>query len=188
MELPYKGNEISMFILLPPFVTKISNDSSSNGERDSIYHLIERLSTEAGYTEIRDLLTSDSLPQPVEIILPRFEAEKELQITTLLDAIGAGELVIPDVANLKGFVEDGEESVHLGAAVHRARIEVTEEGTTAAAATALYTFRSGRPLVPTVFNANHPFVYFIYEKPKRTILFAGIFRNPNTPKNSAETA
>lgn len=177
-----------MFILLPPFVTKISNDSTQNGERDSIYHLIERLSTEAGYTEIRDLLTSDSLPQPVEIILPRFEVEKELQITTLLDAIGAGELVIPDVANLKGFVEDGEESVHLGAAVHRARIEVTEEGTTAAAATALYTFRSGRPLVPTVFNANHPFVYFIYEKAKRTILFAGIFRNPNTPKNTAEAA
>ncbi|XP_006562425.1 serine protease inhibitor 88Ea isoform X1 [Apis mellifera] len=188
LELPYKGNEISMFILLPPFVTKISNDSAQNGERDSIYHLIERLSTEAGYTEIRDLLTSDSLPQPVEIILPRFEVEKELQITTLLDAIGAGELVMPDVANLKGFVEDGEESVHLGAAVHRARIEVTEEGTTAAAATAIYTFRSGRPLVPTVFNANHPFVYFIYEKPKRTILFAGIYRNPNTQKNAAETA
>ncbi|XP_050596665.1 serine protease inhibitor 88Ea-like isoform X1 [Bombus affinis] len=190
LELPYKGNEISMFVLLPPSVSvaKSAADVEQNGERDSVRQLIERISTELGSTELRDLLDSGIPPQQVDVILPRFEVEKDLPISTLLHAIGAGELVMPNAANLRGFVEDGEKPLHLGDAVHRARIEVTEEGTTAAAATALYTFRSGRPLQPAIFNANHPFLYFIYEKPTRTILFSGIYRTPNTPQNTAETS
>lgn len=179
-----------MFVLLPPSVSvaKSAADVEQNGERDSVRQLIERISTELGSTELRDLLDSGIPPQQVDVILPRFEVEKDLPISTLLRAIGAGELVMPNAANLRGFVEDDEEPLHLGDAVHRARIEVTEEGTTAAAATALYTFRSGRPLQPAIFNANHPFLYFIYEKPTRTILFSGIYRTPNTPQSTAETS
>ncbi|KAK1132270.1 hypothetical protein K0M31_016390 [Melipona bicolor] len=184
LELPYEGN-ISMFILLPPFVfAKSIVDSEQNGERDSIRQLVERISTQSGSAELRTLLDMGIPPEQVEVILPRFEVEKELEISTLLHAIGAGDLVTPNAADLRGFTEDGEKPLHLGDAVHRARIEVTEEGTTAAAATALYTWRSGRPLQPAVFNANHPFLYFIYEKPTRNILFSGIYRSPN-PANAS---
>lgn len=184
LELPYEGN-ISMFILLPPFVfAKSIADSEQNGERDSVRQLVERISTQSGSAELRALLNMGIPPEQVEVILPRFEVEKELEITTLLHAIGAGELVTPNAADLRGFIEDDEKPLHLGDAVHRARIEVTEEGTTAAAATALYTWRSGRPLQPAVFNANHPFLYFIYEKPTRNILFSGIYRSPN-PANAS---
>lgn len=96
----------------------------------------------------------------------------------LLSALGAGELLAPNTADLRGFLADGETTLHLGDAVHRARIEVTEEGTTAAAATALFTFRSSRPIEPAVFKANHPFVYLIYDKTTRAVLFTGIFRVP----------
>ncbi|XP_017790236.1 PREDICTED: serpin B4-like isoform X2 [Habropoda laboriosa] len=189
LELPYKGNEVSMFVLLPPFATaKMFNDSETAGDRDSVRQLVERISTETGSAELRDLLDSGIPPQQVEVILPRFEIEKELPLTALLHEIGAGELLMPNMADLRGFVEGNEKTLHLGDAVHRARIEVTEEGTTAAAATALYSFRSGRPLQPAIFDANHPFIYFIYDKAMRTILFSGIYRTPNSPQNTVQTA
>ncbi|GAB1864140.1 Antithrombin-III [Camponotus japonicus] len=177
LELPYKGNDVSMFVLLPPFSTAraLSQDSEP---QDGIRQLVERLATEKGSRELRQLLDDGMPPREVEVDLPRFEIERELQLNQLLYALGAGELLSPGAADLRGFVADGEPSLHLGDAIHRARIEVTEEGTTAAAATAIFTFRSSRPTEPAIFNANHPFVYLIYDKHDRTVLFTGIFRSP----------
>lgn len=180
LELPYKGDEISMFVLLPPFSTArtLLQDSSANESQDGIRQLVERLATEKGSRELRQLLDDGMPAREVEVSLPRFELERELQLNQLLHALGAGELLVPGAADLRGFVADGEPSLHLGDAVHRARIEVTEEGTTAAAATAIFTFRSSRPTEPAIFNANHPFVYLIYDKHDRTVLFTGVFRSP----------
>lgn len=140
---------------------------------------MECLATEKGSRELRELLDVGLPSYEVEVTLPRFELERELPIGQLLHALGAGELLAPGMADLRGFVADGEESLHLGDAVHRARIEVTEEGTTAAAATAIFTFRSSRPTEPAIFKANHPFVYLIYNKADNIILFTGVFRSPN---------
>lgn len=174
LELPYKGEKVSMFVLLPPFPQS----------QDRLRQLIERLTTEEGSTELRTFFDSGISPQQVKVILPRWEMEKELPVGSLLHALGAGELMMPNKADLSEFLEKGEKPLSLGDAIHRAKIEVTEEGTTAAAATVLYSFRSGRPLQP-VFNANYPFLYFIYDKSTRTILFAGVFRTPNPPQNNA---
>lgn len=181
LELPYKGERISMFVMLPPF----AQARASGSDRDGIRVLIDHLSTDEGSAELRDILDYGVPPRDVEVLLPRFEVDKELPLGTLLHSLGAGELMAPNSADLRGFVEDGEKSLHLGDAVHRARIEVTEEGTTAAAATALFTFRSGRPLQPAVFNANHPFVYFIYDRQTKDILFCGVYRTPSPAKNTA---
>merc|ERR1712130_633964 len=64
---------------------------------------------------------------------------------------------------------------------HKAFIEVTEEGSVAAAATALLGFRSARPLIHTKFVANHPFLFLIYDKQVDTILFFGVYQHPPTP-------
>ncbi|KYN14444.1 Antithrombin-III, partial [Trachymyrmex cornetzi] len=178
LELPYKGDEISMFVLLPPFSTTRSAQNPSNEPQDGIHQLVQRLATEKGSQELRELLDDGLPPREVEVSLPRFELERELPISQLLHALGAGELLTPGAADLRGFLADGEQSLHLGDAVHRARIEVTEEGTTAAAATAIFTFRSSRPTEPAIFNANHPFVYLIYNKADHIILFIGVFRSP----------
>lgn len=63
-------------------------------------------------------------------------------------------------------------------ALHKAKIEVNEEGTKAAAATVLFAFRSSRPLEPAQFICDHPFIYIIYEKVQKAVLFSGIFRRP----------
>lgn len=185
LELPYKGDRISMFVMLPPFATA---RSANGGVGDGVKALIDHLSTDQGSAELRDILDYGAPPRDVEVYLPRFQVEKELPLRGLLKALGAGELLGPNSADLRGFLEKGEESLHLGDALHRARIEVTEEGTTAAAATALLTFRSGRPLQPAVFKADHPFVYMIYDRQMKTILFTGVYRSPSLPKNTAETS
>ncbi|XP_011634293.1 serine protease inhibitor 88Ea-like isoform X1 [Pogonomyrmex barbatus] len=186
LELPYKGKEISMFVLLPPFSTARSLQNPSYEPQDGIRQLVERLATEEGSRELREILDDGLLTREVEISLPRFELERELPIGQLLHALGAGD-VMSLAADLRGFVADGEASLTLGEAVHRARIEVTEEGTTAAAATAIFTFRSSRPTEPAVFNANHPFVYLIYNKADHTILFTGVFRSPNGSQSTSLT-
>ncbi|XP_047361915.1 serine protease inhibitor 88Ea-like isoform X2 [Vespa velutina] len=186
LELPYKGQEISMFILLPPFAAaRYLNDGANRNQGDGgIKNVLRHISTEAGATELRILLDDGMPSRQVEVSLPRFELERELPLVPLLRSLGAGDLVTPDVADLRDFLADGEKPLHLGDAVHRAKIEVTEEGTTAAAATALFSFRSSRPSEPAVFNANHPFIYFIYDKPTHSILFCGIYRTPGAPVSS----
>lgn len=72
-----------------------------------------------------------------------------------------------------------DEKVSLTDALHKAKIEVNEEGTKAAAATVLFSFRSSRPAEPAQFICNHPFIYIIYEKVQKAVLFAGIFRRPH---------
>nr|CAI5854376.1 unnamed protein product [Callosobruchus analis] len=72
-----------------------------------------------------------------------------------------------------------QQHVSVDNSLHKARIEVNEEGTEAAAATVLFTFRSSRPSEPAQFICNHPFIYLIYDKVQSAVLFAGVFRKPN---------
>lgn len=78
-------------------------------------------------------------------------------------------------ANLSGIVKNGRLSV--SNIVHKAKIEVDERGTVAAAATGAIVIPlmgSSRPKV----DVNHPFVFFIYNKQHKTILFEGVVNEP----------
>ena len=57
-------------------------------------------------------------------------------------------------------------------------MEVGEEGTEAAAATALISWRIARPVTPTKFEANHPFLFLIYDNLTQNVLFLGAYKNP----------
>lgn len=83
-------------------------------------------------------------------------------------------------ADLTGF--SGDSNLKLGDAKHVAKIKVDEEGSTAAAATVLFSFRSARPVEPTKFECNHPFLFLIYDRISKAILFTGIYRDPKTQK------
>lgn len=75
-----------------------------------------------------------------------------------------------------------EQGINFGDAKHMAKIKVDEEGSTASAATVLVSFRSARPIEPTKFECNHPFVFLIYDRKSSAILFTGIYRDPKTMK------
>lgn len=71
------------------------------------------------------------------------------------------------------------DKLSLGAGIHKAKIDVNEQGAEAAFATALFGFRmmSDEPEDVT-FKCDHPFVFLLYNKETKTILFAGIYRHP----------
>lgn len=83
-------------------------------------------------------------------------------------------------ADLSGF--SVESNLVFGDAKHVAKIKIDEEGSTAAAATVLFSFRSARPVEPTKFECNHPFMFLIYDHTAKAILFTGIYRDPKTQK------
>lgn len=79
-------------------------------------------------------------------------------------------------SNLTGL--SSENSFSLDDAIHKAKIEVDEEGSTAAAATAFFSFRSSRPVEPAQFFCDHPFLFLIYDHRSKAVLFAGVYNGP----------
>jgi len=160
LEIPYLGEEngISMMIFLPPF--------TPNG----LENVLTRLTPEA-FEQALD----EGLSREVELQLPRFSFEKTYQLVPVLNAMGIKNLFVPS-ANLTGFSDNT--NLQLDDAVHKSKIEVNEEGSTAAAATVLFSFRSSRPLEPAQFFCDHPFMFLIYDHKSRAVLFAGIYRGP----------
>lgn len=78
-------------------------------------------------------------------------------------------------ANLTSF-SDAVGTMKLDDAVHKAKIQVDEQGSTAAAATVMFSFRSARPLEPAQFFCDHPFMFLIYDYRSSAVLFTGIYR------------
>lgn len=163
LELPYNGDAMSMFILLPPFI------SGENGFNAMVQSL--------NSSTLRDAMQHMWRIQ-VTIELPKFKLEQtiEQELMTGLSNMGISDLFDAQLANLTGFAPNA--GLAVGDSVHKAFVEVNEEGTEAAAATAFISFRSSRPDSPAKFTCNHPFLFFIHDNLTKNILFVGAYKNP----------
>jgi serpin B len=164
LELPYKGNELAMLVLLPKMP-------------DGLAALEQSLSAQ----QIVDL-RAKLRPQKVNAYLPRFKLETSFALKGTLTALGMKTPFSP-AADFSGM--DGEKDLYLSAVIHKAFVDVNEEGTEAAAATgAIMALRSARIERPPVeFRADHPFVFMICDKRDGGILFLGRMTNPTAMKN-----
>ncbi|KAG8282487.1 serine protease inhibitor 88Ea-like [Homalodisca vitripennis] len=161
LQLPYKGNAVSMFVFLPPYAAP-----------RGISNILKRLTPE----NLREILTEEiMIPREVEVGIPKFSVEQSLELVPVLANLGVGDL-FNSSADLSSLT--GSPGIQLDDAVHKAKIQVDEDGTTAAAATAFFTFRSSRPLDAAMFICNHPFVYLLYDAQSQTILFTGVYNSP----------
>jgi len=88
---------------------------------------------------------------------------------------GMKDLFVDGVADLSGV--DGTKQLSVSKVLHRAVVDVNEEGTEAAAATAVVMVLESFS-EPKVFRADHPFVFFIQDKATRSILFLGRLVKP----------
>ncbi|XP_054273238.1 serine protease inhibitor 88Ea-like [Macrosteles quadrilineatus] len=161
LQLPYKGSAISMFVFLPPYAAP-----------RGVANILRRLTPH----NLREILSEDAMvPREVEVGMPKFSVESSLELVPILATLGVGDLfnASADLSELTG-----SPGIQLDDAVHKAKIQVDEEGTTAAAATAFFTFRSSRPLDVAMFICNHPFVYLLYDAQSQTILFTGVYSSP----------
>ncbi|XP_063373689.1 serine protease inhibitor 88Ea-like [Cydia amplana] len=159
LELPYKGNDISMYILLPPYSMK-----------EGVKNIIANLTPE----RLAAVVEESYMGREVIVEIPKFTVEKSLPLRPILQTLGVGDLF----NSTSDFTTLTDDHVSFDDAIHKAKIQIDEEGTVAAAATAIFGFRSSRPAEPTRFVANFPFVYLVYERPTNSVLFMGVYRDP----------
>ena len=159
--VPYKGKELSMFFLLPR-------------KKD-------------GLTDLETAATLDNVPKwigkmygtDVIVTLPKFKMTAEFKLVPTLQAMG---MTAPfaDGADFSGMSE--KEGLVISDVIHKAFVEVNEEGAEAAAATAVIVKEAaiaGGPNTQTpVFRADHPFLFLIRDNRNGSILFVGRVANP----------
>ena len=99
-----------------------------------------------------------------------FELSKTLKSMGMTDAFGAN-------ADFSGM--DGMRNLYISAVVHKAFVDVNEEGTEAAAATAVVMKKECMPARSTAFRVDHPFIFLIRENVAGGILFMGRVNDPS---------
>jgi serpin B len=157
LELPYAGDDLSMIVALPK-------------EIDGLEKLEASLTVDK-----LNRWTSNLEGAQVDVSLPRFEATFPLRLDDILKSMGMVN-AFSDKADFSGM--DGSRELFIGAILHKAFIAVNEQGTEAAAATAVIMQTKAFAIPPIVFRADHPFVFFIRENRTGSILFIGRVKNP----------
>ena len=160
LDLPYVGNDLSMVILLPKKVDGLAGLESSLSN-SSIEGWLAKLAR-----------------RRVQVELPRFKVEASCELAKTLASMGMPSAFGRE-ADFSGMTTDRR--LAISAVIHKAFTEVNEEGTEAAAATAVIMKRSmaiAPQQVPVVFRADHPFLFLIRDVRSGSILFLGRVANP----------
>jgi serpin B len=158
LELPYGKGDLAMLVLLPDEIE--------------------------GLSALEEKPTSDNLSrwqsglrkQEVLVYLPRFKLTSQFQLAEVLKAMGITRAFTPGEADLSGM--SSEEQLFLSAVIHKAFVDVNEEGTEAAAATGIAVKATAAIAEPPQFRADHPFVFLIWDNRTGSILFLGRLVNP----------
>ncbi|KAJ8376521.1 hypothetical protein SKAU_G00071010 [Synaphobranchus kaupii] len=162
LELPYKGEDITMVLILPFKGTPLSQ----------VAEALE-LKKLTGWLDAMKETT-------VALQMPRFRIEDSFSLKEKLQALGLEDLFDANKASLPGMVEDGGNNLYISEAFHKAFLEVNEEGSEAAAATAVVAIGRSINLNRERFIANRPFLLLIRESTINTIVFMGHVADPCT--------
>jgi serpin B len=159
LELPYKGNRLSMVLMLPK-------------EKNQLERVVEPMLNPVTIAKMLNAAQN----KLGDVALPRFEFKTEYRLEATLQelgmkrAFGAG-------ADLSGIIS--AEALMIDFVVHKAFVKTDEEGSEAAAATAVGVTRAPAPIVERFnFRADHPFVFMIRDMQTGTVLFMGRVANP----------
>lgn len=165
VEIPYNGDGIAMTILLPRTPTGLTN-------------LLSNITSES-LTQWHEALQA----REVNVLLPRFSMETQLDLKSTLQAMGMSIPFncSPGVADFSEMTLSGQDNVCIGKAIHQTVVDVNEEGTEAAAATGVIMAPTSAPafkdFVPE-FRADRPFVFLIRDTTSGIVLFVGCMNQP----------
>jgi serpin B len=157
LEMPYAGDDVVMTILLP--------------RKPEGLAVLEKTLDSGGLT----MRLAKRVKREVAVTLPKFKVTSTFQLNQALAALGMNRAFQPDFAGMT--VKPG---LFIGPVLHKAFVDVNEEGTEAAAATAVIMMRSsiGPQPGPVVFRADHPFLFLIRHARSESILFMGRLMTP----------
>jgi serpin B len=161
VDIPYKSGELSMIVLLP-------NDEGG-------LPALEKSFTSANAKQWLSQLRPGS---KIVLTLPKFKMTQQFQLGGTLSAMGMSTAFARGAADFSGMT--GKRDLWISAAIHKAYIDVNEEGTEAAAATGIVmrSMIAARPEPPIVFRADHPFLFLIRDNHSGAILFIGRVNDP----------
>ncbi|MDD1675374.1 MAG: serpin family protein [Methanomicrobiales archaeon] len=163
LEMPYaheSGKQLSMLVILPKGNNLAAVESSLNT---------------LDLSDLRDSLTLER----VNVFFPKFRLDTTYNLPGTLAAMGMP-TAFTDSADFSGM--GGTSDLKISEVIHKAFIDVNEEGTEAAAATAIEMRATGaisHPVPIPVFKADHPFLFLIVDDETGSVLFIGRMINPN---------
>ncbi|MFM9057939.1 MAG: serpin family protein [Planctomycetaceae bacterium] len=160
-EIPYEGNRLALVVIVPDAVDGLG---AVLGGLDG--------ASLAGWPD------GAVRPRKVNLALPKWTARKPLGLNEALAALGMKQAFRQGVADFSGM--DGTRDLFVSAIVHEGFVEVTEEGTEAAAATGVVvaTRAAVAPEEPLDVRADRPFAWAVVERGTKAILFAGVVADP----------
>jgi serpin B len=169
LRLNYQIPELGLVIVLPDDV-------------EGADAVVRRL----GANELAELFTAlrdGQAMKPVALALPRFKAEYKADLVPPFRQAGMQKVFDPNAADLSGMTGRpvAQARLYIGDIVHRAVIDVAEENTEAAAATAVVirpTAVPVLPLTPEPFRVDHPFLFYLVDDTTGAILFEGRIADP----------
>jgi serpin B len=157
VELPYRDRNMAMDVLLPSSGALREADQSLDAAR--LASLLGRLKR-----------------QSVALSLPQFTYESSFNLNDALSAMGMPDAFDRDRADFSGM--DGKRDLLIGFVVHKALVRVDEEGTEAAAATAVGMQLKAAPAAPRVVDVDRPFLFLVRDTKTGTMLFVGRVMDP----------
>ncbi|MFT3881481.1 MAG: serpin family protein [Gemmatales bacterium] len=164
LELPYKGNRLSMVVLLPK-------------KRNALGDLEAGLTSEKLITWLAGLKSTR-----VNLTFPRIKTTYSASLSKTLPLMGMVDAFNETKADFSGM--DGTRDLSISDVVHKAFCEINEEGTEAAAATGVVMpLRSAAPRKeppPVEFKADHPYLYLIRDLQTGSLLFLGRVTDPRS--------
>nr|XP_046226557.1 leukocyte elastase inhibitor-like isoform X2 [Scatophagus argus] len=163
LEMPYDGEDLSMLIFLP---TAIEDNTTG----------LEKLEKELTYEKFLEWTRPDLVgPAVVEVMLPRFKMEEKYDLNDVLISMGMVDAFDMTMSDFSGMSPAND--LFLSKVVHKAFVEVNEEGTEAAGATGAVV-NERYSMISDTFTADHPFLFFIRHNASASILFAGRYCSP----------
>ncbi|XP_049484549.1 serpin I2 [Panthera uncia] len=163
LELPYKGDEFSLIIILPAEDVNIEEME----KRMTVHRILK------WFSEMQE--------EEVEISLPRFKVEQKLDFKEALYSLNITE-IFSGGCDLSGITDSAE--VFVSQVMQHVFFEINEDGSEAAASTGM-NIPVIMSLAQNQFTANRPFLFIVKNSPTDSILFMGKVTNPDTQKMKA---
>jgi len=165
IEIPYKGLRLSMIVLLP------RPDSSL----EELEKSLEKV------PDIKTVLKFPPLPgrSKVELTLPKFKLETQLELNDKLKAMDITDMFDEKQADFSKMRSGGKKDLYVSKVVQKAFIEVNEDGTEAAAATAGIMMMRAMVINPS-FTCDRPFMFMIRDNLTGVTLFSGHVTDPTS--------
>lgn len=163
-EIPYAGGRLAMVLLVPARVDGLPAVlTAMKGDWRASWNA-------AGPGTVR--------MRPVTLALPKWTARKPLSLNAALKSLGMKRAFVAGEADLSGM--DGGRDLFVSDVVHEGFVEVSEEGTEAAAATGVVvaTRAAVIPEEPLAVKADRPFAWAVVERGTGAVLFAGTVTDP----------